>query len=238
MKQEEKEINQEAKVQGEQESGYETKLYSLQAKYNELQKKLNDYEQKDYIRAKEANDQKIKDAEKNKDIKTINENWERQFKEAKERYEKEIQMKNSYIEKQLIDNVAINLANEISTAPDLIMPHIKQRLTVEFVDENPVTKVLDINGSMSPYSVEDLKKEIVSDKKFAQVIKSNNQSDRGFQLAQPTVKSNRVDLNGMYSPQMNPNVPPNELLRRQMSSKEHAEERLDRILSGSYGSVR
>ena len=237
-------MSEEIEVKEEKEPSLEQKymgmLADMQTKYNVLEKKLKEYEQKEIEFHNGENEKKIKEAEKNKDVKSINENWERQFKEVKEKYEKEIQMKNNFIEKQLIDNVAINLANEISTAPDLIMPHIKERLTVEFDNEVPVTKVLDINGNMSPYQVEDLKKEMASDKKFAPIMKASTNSDRGFQLTQPTTYAERTTKPSMLNdPQANPNTPYNELVRREMNSLPAAEARMSKILNGtSRGYVR
>ena len=234
-------MSEEVEVKKEEENleqKYMGMLTSMQDKYNLLEKRLKDYEQKEIELHHGENEKKIKEAEKNKDVKSINENWERQFKEVKEKYEKEIQMKNNFIEKQLIDNVAINLANEISTAPELIMPHIKERLTVQFDNEEPVTKVLDINGNMSPYQVEDLKKEMMSDKKFAPIMKASTNSDRGFQLAQPSTRSTRTTPPMMNDPQANPNTPYNELVRREMNSLPAAEARMDKILNGTRGYVR
>lgn len=235
-------MSEEVEVKQEEpslEQKYMGMLTSMQEKYNLLEKRLKDYEQKEIELHDGENEKKIKEAEKNKDVKAINENWERQFQEAKEKYEKEIQMKNNFIEKQLIDNVAINLANEISTAPELIMPHIKERLTVQFDNEEPVTKVLDINGNMSPYQVEDLKKEMMSDKKFAPIMKASTNSDRGFQLTQPTTRAQRTTPSMINDPQANPNTPYNELVRREMNSLPAAEARMDKILNGtSRGYVR
>lgn len=235
-------MSEEVEVKQEEpslEQKYMGMLTSMQEKYNLLEKRLKQYEQKEIEFHNGENEKKIKEAEKNKDVKSINENWERQFQEAKEKYEKEIQMKNNFIEKQLIDNVAINLANEISTAPELIMPHIKERLTVQFDNEEPVTKVLDINGNMSPYQVEDLKKEMMSDKKFAPIMKASTNSDRGFQLTEPTTRTERTIPSMINDPQANPNTPYNELVRREMNSLPAAEARMAKILNGtSRGYVR
>jgi hypothetical protein len=71
------------------------------------------------------------------------------------------------------------MANEISVAPDLLLPHIKSRLTTELVDGEYVTRVLDREGKPSAHSIEELQKDVMQDKRYSAIIKGSKASGGG-----------------------------------------------------------
>ncbi len=78
---------------------------------------------------------------------------------------------NDFIKATLVDSKASELANAISTAPKLMLPHIKSRLVVEVGDDGEYkTGVLDENGKPSAYSLEDLKGQLVANQDFAAIL--------------------------------------------------------------------
>ena len=77
------------------------------------------------------------------------------------------------------DAAADALANDISTVPTLLKRYVRDRLSVELVEDNPIVRVLDAAGKASALSLDDLKKEIVADKQFAAIIKASNASGGG-----------------------------------------------------------
>lgn len=79
----------------------------------------------------------------------------------------------------LVDNVAREIATKISTAPDLILPHVKARLTTEKTSEGYVTRVLDADGKPSALTVEELQKALSTDKRFAAIIIGSKASGGG-----------------------------------------------------------
>lgn len=74
------------------------------------------------------------------------------------------------VRKTLVDNVAATLASKISISPTLMLPHIQRRLTVEEVNGEFVTRVLDSNGAPSASTIADLEKEFLANKEFAPVL--------------------------------------------------------------------
>lgn len=74
------------------------------------------------------------------------------------------------VRKALVDNVAASLASKISISPTLMLPHIQKRLTVEEVNGEFVTRVLDGNGAPSASTIADLEKEFLANKEFAPVL--------------------------------------------------------------------
>lgn len=126
---------------------------------------------------------------------------EREAKEAKAKKDKDFDaLENSYKEKQatavaveqaktakreeqlrdlLVENKALELANEISTSPKLILPHIRARLRAELDGDKPQTRVLDDKGEVSAKTLVDLKQEFVDNAEFKAIIKASNASGGG-----------------------------------------------------------
>lgn len=74
------------------------------------------------------------------------------------------------IEKVMLDSKALEMATEISTAPQLLIPHIRSRLKLEEADGELVVQVVDIAGKPSAASLDDLKKEMLQNKTFAPIL--------------------------------------------------------------------
>lgn len=79
----------------------------------------------------------------------------------------------------LVDNEAARLASKLSTAPEIILPHIKKRLSAETVDGKAVTRVLDAEGKPSASTLEDLEKEIIANPTFAPILTGSKGSGGG-----------------------------------------------------------
>lgn len=79
----------------------------------------------------------------------------------------------------LVDNVANQLATEISTSPKLILPHIKQRLAAEYAEGKASTRILDAEGKPSAMTIEDLRKEFLANKDFSTILIGTKASGSG-----------------------------------------------------------
>lgn len=93
--------------------------------------------------------------------------------------EAELTKSNSFVQKTLVDSVALSIATKISTAPALLVPHIKARLTADLSGETPVTKILGADGKASELTVEQLSAEFVANKEFSAIIRGNQASGGG-----------------------------------------------------------
>lgn len=83
------------------------------------------------------------------------------------------------LQRLLVDNVAQSVAQKISNAPDLILPHVKARLKAEKTNDGYVTRVLDAEGKATALTVEELQKELTQDKRFAPIIIGSKASGGG-----------------------------------------------------------
>ena len=92
------------------------------------------------------------------------------------------------------------IANELSTAPSLLKPFIRDRLTVEFVGEEPRIFVKDDKGHKSATSVKEFEKSIVDNSEFSAIIKqtaggASTQNQNGFSGTK-TINNNQVPQGG------------------------------------------
>lgn len=110
------------------------------------------------------------DARKRGDIETLEKSWQSKLDKQREEYEGRVSKLTSHTQKQLVDNVALNIATKISTAPSLILPHIKARLQADFEGDEPKTRVLDKDGKPSALTVDELANEFVANKDFSAII--------------------------------------------------------------------
>lgn len=78
-----------------------------------------------------------------------------------------------------INKVAKDMAEAISTVPDLIIDKIKSRLDLEIHEGQPITRVLSADGKPSALSLDDLRKEFVDNKSYAAIIKASDSQGGG-----------------------------------------------------------
>lgn len=84
------------------------------------------------------------------------------------------------IERLLVTNTATGMAHEISTVPELFQDTIAKRLKVEKgADGKYFTRVLDAAGNPSALTVDELKKELLANEKYAAIIIAGKGSGGG-----------------------------------------------------------
>jgi uncharacterized protein YejL (UPF0352 family) len=112
----------------------------------------------------------LKNDPKARDVKSLEASW-------LEKHKKEIDLKDASIAKlsdfakaTLADSVALSLAKEISTSPELLLPHIKARIVADLNGDKPVTKILDKEGKVSAFSLEDFKKEVLETPAYSAIL--------------------------------------------------------------------
>jgi hypothetical protein len=113
------------------------------------------------------------------DVDKLEKSWKEKLEKLESLSKSELTARDGTITQLLVDNVATSMANTISNSPDLMLPHIKSRLTTELQDGHFVTRVLDREGKPTALSIEELQKDITADKRFAPIIISTKASGGG-----------------------------------------------------------
>ena len=145
-----------------------------------IQDKLAKYEAEEEERIRKAEERAKKKAQEeyekakgDKDVEAIEKSWGDKYSKLESEFN-DLKIKHSdYITKSLLDDVVNKMSNEISTAPALIAPHIRSRLSVDFTSDSPKVVVLDDNGQRSALTVDELKKSFIDNKDFGAIIKAH-----------------------------------------------------------------
>lgn len=134
--------------------------------------RLREIEEEKAAQQKLLDDATTDAARKAGDIKTLETSWGRKHDETVAAHNERVAKLQGVLNKQLIDNVANDIANKLSTtAPKLLIPHIKARLKSDFEGDEPTTKFLDADGKVSDsLNAEGLYKEFLANKDFAPII--------------------------------------------------------------------
>ena len=111
------------------------------------------------------------DAYRRGDIEKLQKGWDAERAKIEQQYKADLDAKRQYIQKTLVDNVALKFANEHFLKPNLILPHIKSRLQAVGIDENdPKTVILDSTGKPSDMDLEALRKEFIDNAEFSDIM--------------------------------------------------------------------
>lgn len=109
----------------------------------------------------------------------LEKSWKEKLETASKAAEEKRKGLDNQIRRLLVDNVATSMASEISTTPNVLLPHIQKRLTIEEVDGEYVTRVLTPDGKASALSANELKAEFLANKDFAPIITASKASGGG-----------------------------------------------------------
>ena len=159
----------------------DTAFETLKAEKKSAEEKLAKYEQEEAERiaaaeerAKKKAEEDYKKALKDKDVDSIINSWQEKHKQEEDARKAAEEKYNQFVKKSVIDSETARIANAISTAPDIILPHIKNRLDVDLSSGEPKLFVLDKQGQRSALTVDELSKEFVDNPSFSAIIKASS----------------------------------------------------------------
>jgi hypothetical protein len=115
---------------------------------------------------------KLDNAKTSGDMEALEQSWKDKYTSRETELTNELTGYQKMISDSTSGQQAVMLAAEMSIpgSADVLLPHIKNRLTTEIQDGKPVLRVLDSQGKPSAMSVDDLKKEIESNPAFAPLL--------------------------------------------------------------------
>lgn len=114
------------------------------------------------------------------DVTTLEASWKKKHDDGVAAEKAKGAKYRAQLEKVLVTDVAERLATSLSPDPHLLLPHIKDRLTVEETgDGSFITRVLDADKKPSALSVNEFSAEILADPKFARIVTASKASGGG-----------------------------------------------------------
>jgi hypothetical protein len=115
---------------------------------------------------------KLDNAKTSGDMEALEQSWKDKYTNRETELTNELTGYQKMISDSTSGQKAVMLAAEMSIpgSADVLLPHIKNRLTTEIQDGKPVLRVLDLQGKLSAMSVDDLRKEIESNPAFAPLL--------------------------------------------------------------------
>lgn len=165
--------------------GYEPPDALLRAKNHEKEARQKAErelrELKDSLTAVQTELDELKDSKHRKtgNVAELDASWQAKYDKLKADHAKELEKFKGQINTLLIDNVATTMAAELSDSPELLSDIIRKRLTVEDGANGPETRVLDAGGTLSALTIDELKTELKSNKKYAPIIRGSQGSGGG-----------------------------------------------------------
>lgn len=147
----------------------------------------------------EERDGLLKGAIPKSDVEKLENSYKEKLRKREEELLGSIKQSESVLNNLLVDNVASKIAAELSTAPDLMIPHIRGRLKAEFVEGRGFTRVLDKDGGPSASSLEDFKKEILDNPVFKPILigskaSGSNSSSSSFKSSSAPTDKRLADM--------------------------------------------
>jgi len=105
--------------------------------------------------------------------------YEKKLGENEAKWKLEVEKREAFIKKSMIDAQALKLASELFTSPALGERFIRDRLAVDMEGDEPVLRVLDSAGQVSASSLADLKKEFLDNKEYAPILVGSKATGSG-----------------------------------------------------------
>lgn len=127
----------------------------------------------------------LKSDPKARDVKSLETSWADKHKKEMDLKDASITKLSDFAKATLADSVALSLAKEISTSPELLLPHIKARIVADLSGDKPLTKILDKEGKVSAFTLEDFKKEVLETPAYAAILIGSKA--KGGSAALPTI---------------------------------------------------
>jgi hypothetical protein len=149
-------------------------IAALEGKNRELLKEKADNK-------KLADQKSLDNAKTSGDMEALEQSWKDKYTNRETELTNELTGYQKMISDSTSGQQAVMLAAEMSIpgSADVLLPHIKNRLTTEIQDGKPVLRVLDSQGKPSAMSVDDLRKEIESNPAFAPLLIGSKASGGG-----------------------------------------------------------
>tara|TARA_R110000764_G_C10964828_1_gene378622 strand:+ start:422 stop:1051 length:630 start_codon:yes stop_codon:yes gene_type:complete len=144
---------------------------SLASKTSELLNETKAAKLKAREEAEAAQAASLESAKKSGDFESLEKSWAAKLAESESKNKAKIDAYQANARKSSVDEVARQIASNISTNPDILLPHVKARLDMQETEDGVFkTVVKDSSGNLSASSIEDLTNELKNSDMFKPLI--------------------------------------------------------------------
>lgn len=113
------------------------------------------------------------------DKKSIDASWQAKYDKLKGEKETAERALTGEIDRILAEETASSLARDLSDTPEVLLPHLRARLSTEIEGGKAKLRIKDAEGNPSALTVDELKTEFSSNKNFANVLRGSEGSGSG-----------------------------------------------------------
>lgn len=167
-------------VEGEEDIGALKRAKDRETEENRiLRAKIKETEDNAAAEAEKARKAAEKLARETGDVKALEKSWAEKHAAQEKILKDQLASREAAIVELTVGTAATAMAAKISTAPDLILPHIQRRLKSEIVDGKAVVKVVDDKGQPSALTIAELEAEFVANKSYAAILTGSKASGGG-----------------------------------------------------------
>lgn len=167
---------------GEEDAGgLKTALAKEKEENAKVKGKLDGFETAKAQEIEAARKKAVEDARANGDFKAVEDDYKRRLKELEDANKKSVKDAEDRTRNDALNAAAGEVA-KMFTTPKAMQDYVAKRLTVDLVDGKAIVRVKDKDGNASGLSLEDLKKEYLTDAELKPSIAASKGSGGGSGL--------------------------------------------------------
>lgn len=153
----------------------------LIAKRDELLAENRTFKSKAREAEEAAERARLEAIEKSGNVDALRKSYEEKFGKAESEWKGKLSEYEKHVQSLTVGQTATTLAATLAIpgSADVLLPHIRQRLSVEYRDGQPVTVVLDASGKPSAMTVQELQAEFLANPAFAPLLVGSKASGGG-----------------------------------------------------------
>lgn len=137
-----------------------SEIERLRSELDVTSSKLKEYGEAEKLSSEAKTKAEMDKAAMTGDLESYKKSMEEKMAKERSEYQATLKSYNNALKKNVLESAAKNLAAELFTAPEAMLPYIMNHLRVDVKDGVAEVKVTDLDGKLTAMSVEDLKQDL------------------------------------------------------------------------------
>ena len=179
---------------------------SANEKYEQSLQKQAELEEKINALTEERQTEKDDDARKKGDVKKLEASWQAKLNAQEKLWKGKVNVLEEYIDKEVLQAKARNIAQEISVAPVLMLPHIQERMRINMTGEKPELEIQDSTGQFGVINEAELIQDLKNNTDYQRLMKTANQAQGSGATQSSAFNAPQRTQQPQQKPQNDPNA--------------------------------